>query len=277
MLIKFDKMQSLGNDFVMIDLMQFPEKPCLDKSFFLSISNRNYGVGCDLTVLYKFQNSDIFAEFFNSDGSKAEICGNAARCLGFLMKKCNDVSKCFLRVDKRSYPIQVDGKIRVGMGQPSFDPRDVGLSKLSPDVSQLHSELNLPLDLSIYYASCVSIGNPHLILFCKNIPEEKKIISVGAQLENHTLFENRINVSFAQIISDDEIILSVFERGVGLTQACGSGACATVSVARAQNIISSQNVLVRQMGGSLMIHQDKEGNIFQSGPAFYVFSGEMEI
>jgi diaminopimelate epimerase len=276
MLIKFDKMQSLGNDFVMIDLDQFSQNPFFDGNFFATISNRNYGIGCDLSVLYELRNGTIFTEFFNSNGSEAEICGNASRCLGLLMKKRSGLSKCTLNTVKRSYFIKMGDEIRVGMGRPSFDSEDIGFSK-SGITSSVMDELDLAEDIAIRHAFCVSVGNPHLILFCENIPEEEKVISLGAQLENHSLFKNRINVSFAHVTSAGEIILSVFERGVGLTKACGSGACAAAAVAHTENIVSSRDVLVKQKGGSLMISFDEDGNIFQTGPAFHVFSGEIEI
>jgi diaminopimelate epimerase len=277
MLIKFDKMQSLGNDFVMIDLDQFSKRPLFDDFFFLNISNRNYGVGCDLTVLYKFRHDNIYAEFFNSDGSKAEICGNAARCLGALMKKRNGLSKCTLKTAKKDYPIFEKGAIYVKMGQPSFKLKDIGVSKSIASSSALMDELSLPADIGIYHAACVSIGNPHLVLFCKDLPEEKEIIALGDLLGNHPLFKNRINVSFACVVSESEIVTTVYERGVGLTRACGSGACATAAIAFAHNIVSSTNVLVKQRGGTLAIYRDNEGNIFQSGPALWVFGGEIEI
>jgi diaminopimelate epimerase len=277
MLIKFDKMQSLGNDFIMIDLDQFLEKPLFDSFFFSNISNRNYGVGCDLTVLYKLRHDDVYAEFFNSDGSEAEICGNAARCLGVLMKKRNGLSKCTLKTAKKDYPISGNSTICVKMGQPSFNLKDIGVSKSIANSSALMNELNLPADIGIYHAACISVGNPHLVLFFRDLPEEKNIIALGDLLGNYSLFENRINVSFAHVVSESEIITTVYERGAGLTRACGSGACAVAAVAFAHNMVSSTDILVKQKGGALMISRDNEGNIFQSGPAFWVFSGEIEI
>ncbi|MDR0753182.1 MAG: diaminopimelate epimerase [Holosporaceae bacterium] len=275
--MKFDKMQSLGNDFVMIDLDQFSRRPLFDDFFFSNISNRNYGVGCDLTVLYKLRHDDVYAEFFNSDGSEAEICGNAARCLGALVKKRNGLSKCTLKTTKKDYPISGNGTIYVKMGRPSFKLEDIGVSKSIANLSALMNELNLPTDIGIYHAACISIGNPHLVMFFEDLPEEKDVIALGNLLGNHSLFENRINVSFARVISEGEIIATVYERGAGLTRACGSGACAIAAVAFAHNMVSSTNVLVKQTGGTLIISRDNEGNIFQYGSASWVFSGEIEI
>ncbi|MDR1982939.1 MAG: diaminopimelate epimerase [Holosporaceae bacterium] len=274
--MKFDKMQALGNDFVLINSDQYPEE--FSKDFFINVCDRHCGIGCDLVVLYKLQNDEVFARFFNPDGSETEICGNAARCIGLLMKKRQGLSKCTLKTTKKVYPILIrNEKVCIEMGQPSFNLKDIGI--LQPDVDPLSilEKLELPRDLGIYHVSCVSIGNPHLILFCKNILAREKIISTGALLENHHLFKNKINVSFAYVKSKSEIILSVFERGAGLTLACGSGACASVATAYINGIIERENIFVKQRGGSLMISLDKNVNIFQTGPAVYVFSGEMEI
>jgi diaminopimelate epimerase len=287
MLIKFDKMQALGNDFVMIDESQnhFPSTTELSKNFFINISDRHYGIGCDQVVLYKTdnENNKIFAKFFNPDGSEAEICGNAARCMGVLIKKKEKLSKCILVASKKAYPIQIDKEICVEMGKPSFNPKDIGLVE---DVENYEEELN-QLHLSkygIYKFSCISVGNPHLVLFCKNILDENAMMSLGSTLENHRTFKNKINVSFVYIESKNEIVLTVFERGAKLTQACGSGACASAAVYCANFLADescesrkSKEIFVKQKGGTLLISIDNEGNIFQTGSALYVFSGEIEI
>ncbi|MDR0632249.1 MAG: diaminopimelate epimerase [Holosporaceae bacterium] len=275
MLIEFDKMQGLGNDFIIIDASQFSKKP--DKDFIINLCDRNYGIGCDQLVLYGKQGDKILARFFNPDGSEAEICGNAARCLGLLMQKRCGLSKFTLESAGKSHSIKTNGEIRVGMGQPSFDSEDIGISKVGVDPLSVLEELNLPKNLGIYHASCVSVGNPHLVLFSRDILNEKDIMSVGPSLKSHPLFRNKINVSFACVVSENEIALSVFERGVGLTFACGSGACAVAIVAHVSNVIPATDILINQKGGSLTISLDEEMNIFQTGPAFHVFQGEIEI
>jgi diaminopimelate epimerase len=273
MLIKFDKMQALGNDFVMINSDQFSKK--LPSNFFVALVDRHYGIGCDLVVLYKLQKDEVCARFFNPDGSEVEICGNAARCMGLLMKKYKGLRKCTLKTTQKNYPLEINKEICIGMGQPSFNPKDIGSSDLNPP--SMLEKLELPRDLGVYFAACVSVGNPHLVLFGRNILDAEKIISVGSSLENHQLFQNKINVSFAWVKPKNEIILSVFERGAGLTFACGSGACAAAVIAHTNGFIEEENILVTQRGGSLMISLDKNLNIFQTGPAKHVFSGEIEV
>jgi diaminopimelate epimerase len=268
----FDKMQALGNDFVMIDLNQFAARPPFEKAFFRSICHRNLGVGCDSAVLHqRRENGSLQAEFFNPDGSEAEICGNAARCLGLLMKKRFGTVEFPLEAGGKIYPIRADDEISVGMGRPSFDPDALGLSEPVPDpLSMLRY---LPCDPDVREAACVSVGNPHLILFLGEAPDENKVSTLG-KLSEHPLFANRINVSLAFVKSENEIILSVFERGVGPTLACGSGACAAVAVARAGGFMKSENIRVHQRGGSLTVTIGDDGGIFQTGPAAFVFSGE---
>jgi diaminopimelate epimerase len=275
MSVKFDKMQALGNDFVMIDFNQFsPDSDGSYRKFIPTVCNRNYGIGCDTLVLYKSENDEIFAKFFNPNGTEAEICGNAARCLGLLMKKRNGASQFTLRTKKKIYPILVtDSEICVNMGQPSFNPEEIGF--LGADQTSLRQKLDLPSE--VFHVSCISVGNPHLVLFCEKILDEEKITELGASLENHSLFKNKINVSFAHITHKNEIALTVFERGVGLTLACGSGACATAAAAFVNRIILSKKIFVKQKGGELMVHSDDDLNIFQTGPASYVFSGEIDL
>ncbi|MDR1333928.1 MAG: diaminopimelate epimerase [Holosporaceae bacterium] len=274
MLIKFDKMQALGNDFVMIDAEQLPQnlkKP--PQNFISTICSRNYGIGCDTLVLYWPKDGEIFATFFNPDGSEAEICGNAARCLGLLMKKLFAASNIVLKTHQKSYPIQVDKEISVNMGQPSFDPEKIGID--CDCASSIFEKLNLPGE--IYDAFCISVGNPHLVLFCENTFEKEKIMEIGASLEKHPLFKHRINVSFAHIFDKNKIDLAVFERGAGLTFACGSGACAAAAAAHINHLISSDEILVKQKGGDLKICLDDDGNIFQIGSASHVFWGEIDL
>jgi diaminopimelate epimerase len=263
-------MQALGNDFVMIDVRANE----LCREFIPTICNRNYGIGCDTLVLYKQQDSEIFADFFNPDGSEAEICGNAARCIGLLMKKQNGVLQFTLRTKKKSYPIQVDKDICVNMGEPSFDPEEIGVPENVTSEFML-KKLNLPND--VYHASCISVGNPHLVLFCNNILDEGKMKSLGTRLENNSLFKNKINVSFAHVTEKGEIDLTVFERGAGLTLACGSGACAAAAVAYIDHIILSKKILVKQRGGKLFILIDDNLNISKIGPASHVFYGWIEL
>lgn len=265
MAIKFDKMHALGNDFVLIDLE--PLEPAeLTNEFYKRISDRHFGVGCDTVVTYRYRDGIVFASFINCDGTEAEICGNAARCIGALMKMRHGVSSCVLKTRKQEYTINLaNNLINVDMGVPSFQKDDIGIVG---DLSKLKSQ---------YFNKmfCVSIGNPHLVVFPDEPLSDDEIRMIGAQLESSDTFANRINVSFAYPLSEDRLSLSVFERGVGLTMACGSGACATSYVAYRNGLIPSNRIYVEQKGGALQVTITEDNRVWQAGSATYVFCGEI--
>lgn len=266
MSIKFDKMHALGNDFVLIDLESLG-RAGLTNEFYKRLSDRHLGVGCDTVVIYRYHAGIVFASFFNSDGSEAEICGNAARCIGALIKMRHSLSSCVLKTKKQEYAINLadDNLISVDMGVPSFQKDDIGIVG---DLSKLKSQ---------YFNRmfCVSIGNPHLVVFPDEPLSDDEIKMIGAQLESSDTFANRINVSFAYPLSEDRISLSVFERGVGVTLACGSGACATSYVAYRNGFIPSNRICVEQKGGALQVIITKDNHVWQAGSATYVFCGEI--
>lgn len=269
--IHFDKMHGLGNDFVLIDTPQF-RKPHyhsanFSKDFIRFICNRNIGVGCDTLVIYSVDtiNMIVHANFFNADGSHAEMCGNAARCLGQLMYQKNGWNKCELHVNSRNYAISInEGNISVNMGRPNFD--HLLDNTLSHDFLNMQNEI---MDKTMDIA-CVSIGNPHIVFFSE-IEDKFRIYQ---QLNNRTIFKNGINVSFANVINSSTIELIVFERGVGQTMACGTAACATAYLAYKKHYVDKA-CLVHQNGGDLQILITDDDNIVQSGSATYVFSGEL--
>ena len=239
MMINFHKMQALGNDFVIIENRCSDDvQKLFDKNLLMHLSNRIYGIGCDQLVVFYRENCFIHAYFFNNDGSSAEICGNASRCLGKLMKKHYGISKFSMVAAGKDYDIQVnkDETVSVTMGLPSFKSSKIGLTKETDTPWSLDPKKDLNLDdetlskLKLINAGCVSVGNPHLILFLEEIPTVNDIEKIGAFLSTHELFENDINVSFVKKISEDTIEQCSFERGTGLTLACGSGACATAAL-----------------------------------------------
>ena len=277
MKISFDKMQGLGNDFVLIEESQLSEDLCEKNIKFLC--DRKFGIGCDTLVVYRRKKNEISAKFFNSDGSEAEICVNAARCLALLMKKNFGLLELDLKTKSKTYKTKiVDEKIFVNVGQPSFSHLDLGISDRNIDVDDLLPKLNL-IPSEIFYidrACAISVGNPHLILFVKKSVPQKIKQKIGEKLEKFPLFENRINVSFAKIINELEIQLEVFERGVGFTLACGSGASATAFLAYKFKLIGNK-IRIKQPGGDLEIVIKDDGSIIQKGPANYVFEGKISI
>lgn len=269
----FDKMHGLGNDFVLIKASDvFVE---FTPVFIQNVCHRKFGIGCDTLVLYSFDNADCSLkniEFFNADGSRAEICGNALRCLGLLMYKRHGCKVLSALVGDRKYTINTNmEEISVNMGQPTFNPQAIGIDTDEHiNLNNIGEELSSILGMYVEVA-CVSVGNPHVVIFSPVDDYEK----IGNLLNNRSFFKNGINVSFAKVIDNDNIELQVFERGVGLTLACGSAACATGYLAWKNGLIGDQ-CEVRQPGGSLKIAVEN-GEVIQSGRATYVFSGDIVL
>jgi len=273
--ISFDKMQGLGNDFVFVEESQLLKN--LDEKDIKFLCDRKFGIGCNTLVIYQRKSNEVTARFFNSDGSEAEICVNAFRCLALLMKKNFGLCELELKTKSKTYKTKiVDEKIFVNVGLPSFAHADLGIE--NADVDNLLSNLDLTQNENSYIdrACAISVGNPHLILFLKKSIPQKIKQKIGEKLEKFSLFKNRINVSFAKIINELEIQLEVFERGVGFTLACGSGASATAFSAHKLKLMGNK-IRVKQPGGNLEITIKSDGSIIQKGSANYVFKGEILI
>ncbi len=277
MKISFDKMQGLGNDFVFIEESQLFKN--LNEQEIKFLCDRKFGIGCDTLVIYQRKNSEITTRFFNRDGSEAEICVNASRCLALLMKKKFGLFELNLQTESKIYKTKIaDEKIFVNVGQPSFYHSNLGIENKNINVDNLLNDLNLaPNEISYIDRACaISVGNPHLILFLKKSIPQKLKQKIGEKLEKFSLFKNRINVSFAKITNESEIQLEVFERGVGFTLACGSGASATAFSAYKLKLMGNK-ILVKQPGGSLEITIKPDKSIVQKGSANYVFKGKILI
>ncbi|MDR3155624.1 MAG: diaminopimelate epimerase [Holosporaceae bacterium] len=312
----FDKMQSHGNDFVLLDLRQFCSSYVVSRDIIARISHRIFGIGCDGVVLYKkSQCKDLSSmpltlvdvRFFNADGSMAEICGNALRCLGLLVHIRHGVSQCtaLTRNCKQRHLLTVNDadNITVTGEKPSFSAGDIGLTKSVKNPLQLDVICDLQLiDNALVptvlqdclKVACISVGNPHLVFFLKKLPSTKQAKTIGEQLMANPLFKNGVNVSFAHIIDElttttleknlpipaaPAVIESItYERGVGLTMACGSGASAVAILAQQCRMIQSSLVLVHQRGGSLRIDiNNQDGSYAHTGAAVHVFSGNIDL
>ena len=278
MLINFCKMQSLGNDFVIIDLEQFPSGMPFSADFFRKISDRNFGVGCDLVVLYKivdFRSSSISVkvDFFNPDGSKAEICGNATRCIGLLMHFLKNADNCTMIADEKLFKINTKSKDDISI----YWNNEITINSF--DISRIsESDLRFGTEkINIQQVFQVNVGNPHLILFVDNIPSVEAIKEIGKKIENNPIFPQKTNVGFVKKISTDTIELRVFERGAGLTLACGSGALAASIAAKQEgSFILTNSIFVLQKGGTLKVEFLDNGNYIQIGSADYIFSGTID-
>lgn len=280
MKIQFTKMQGAGNDYVYINAFQYPiERP---EEAAIRLSNRHFGIGSDgLVLIMPSDSCDFRMRMFNADGSEAQMCGNASRCIGkyvyekgltdkrqFTLETLSGVKHLSLTVqDKTVKEIEVD------MGQPVMTPAEIPV--LLPEVDEV---IDYPINISGFplRLNCVSMGNPHAVFFVNDL-SEIDVHGLGRILEEHPIFPERTNVEFAQVLSREEIKMRVWERGSGETMACGTGACATV-VAAIKNGFCNPKVLVHLPGGDLHIRWDQEsGSVLLSGPAEIVFEGEMEL
>ncbi len=252
--MEFIKAQGLGNDFVMLVNPGIPEDNFSNLSRHLA--DRRYGIGCDQVVIAQENNEQIRVRFFNADGSEAESCGNGSRCIAkYLMEK----------KQQDSITIETIG----GILNCQQDADMIKVQMPIPTVKILDGPESLG-HLSTPDAVAVHVGNPHLICFVDDVDLASQY---GAGLENHPGFPLRTNVDFVKVIDSTHLQLKVWERGTGITPACGSGACATVVGAYAHKLVENK-VKVSQEGGDLWVQWD-EKEFFMIGPASIVFTGNL--
>ncbi|MDR1334724.1 MAG: diaminopimelate epimerase [Holosporaceae bacterium] len=310
MIAAFDKMQANGNDFVLLDLQQSHMSSSMrDRDTIMKISDRIFGIGCDTVLLYeKLQDqqspSDMVllkVQFFNADGGATEICGNALRCLGLLMHMHHGISKCVARTKdcEQSHLVEMinSNNITVTEEKSSCSAEDIGFTKPIKDPLRLNVAHDLQLTESISEifhamsscrrAACISVGNPHLVFFLEKLPSLEQAQAIGKQLTTHTLFKNGVNVSFARIIdhtpsasamdsqTPGAIESITYERGAGLTMACGSGASAIALLAQLCGMMQSSTIFVHQMKGTLRVDVNCDGSYSHTGAAAHVFSGSI--
>ena len=267
----FTKMQGVGNDLIVIDQMKVG--PIANPSHFSKkISNRRTGIGAD-QVLYvsKSRACDFSLRFFNADGSEAETCGNGLRCAAIYVfeNKYTTKKELVFETAAGSRKAKIIGKqVQVDMGEPIMKGREIPVN-LSGRV------VNRPLrvDAKEFRITCLSMGNPHCIIFQDNL-ENLDLRRFGPQIEHHSIFPKRANVSFVNVTGKSEVQVRVWERGAGETLACGSAACA-VAVAGVLNGFTERKISVAMRGGKLEIEwHAKDNHITMQGPAETVFTGE---
>jgi len=268
----FRKMQGLGNDFVVFDARQ--RATPMDGAKARAIADRHFGVGCDTLVLIIPGNAEVDASlrFFNADGGEVESCGNATRCVARVLMDERGLSRVKLSSRGGMLVCSDAGKglVTVDVGIPKLEWNEIPL-KEAVDTNQF----SLALEGSVIPAAAVLMGNPHCILFV-NDAAKAPVTQLGPKIEHHPLFPNRINVEFAQIIDRSHIRMRVWERGVGVTMACGTGACATV-VAAARRGLTERKAEVQLDGGVLMIEWREDGHVLMTGPATLSFLGEIDL
>lgn len=276
--MRFSKLHGTGNDFLLAN----PEDESQDwAAISRAMCERHFGVGADgLMLVLPSEKADVRMRLFNADGSEAEVSGNGVRCLvkyaieGGIAKPTNDqltveVAHEVLRADVTMSGEEVSA-VRLSMGAPIFEPKEIPmLAEVEPPV------LDFPIEASgeMLIVNCVSMGNPHAVLFVSQPVEDYPLERLGPVVEYHVAFPQRVNFGVARVEARDRMHVRVWERGVGETLACGTGSCAAMVVARLHDL-AGERVEIVQPGGNLIVEWDGKGEVFLSGPAEFIFEGD---
>lgn len=291
--MKFTKMQGCGNDYVYIN--GFTEKIPQDKKpeIVRKISDRHFGIGGDGAIFINpSKEADFEMEMYNADGSRSEMCGNGIRCVAKFVYDKGLTDQTHISVVSAGQVKNLDltveygkvTKVRVNMGAPVLKPElvpvlpEVAAGQPQQEESIPEKVVNAPLIVNgqEYRMTCVSMGNPHAVIFTDYVAE-LNLEAIGSDFENHACFPRRTNTEFVEVIDRRNVFMRVWERGTGETLACGTGCCAT-AVAGVLNGLTEPEVTVKLLGGELLIEWDQEANlVYMTGPAVTVFEGEIEI
>ncbi|GAX42330.1 diaminopimelate epimerase [Tolypothrix sp. NIES-4075] len=278
MAIEFTKYHGLGNDFILID-NRSSSKPVITPEEAIKLCDRHFGIGADgvIFALPGENNTDYTMRIFNSDGSEPEMCGNGIRCFAGFVADLEGESR-----NKDKYQIHTlagvitpqlmpDGQVKVDMGLPRLLAGEIPTTLAKAD----EKVINIPLQVAgkSWDVTCVSTGNPHCITFVEDvaaIPLE----TIGSQFEHHAAFPQRINTEFVEVVRRDYVKMRVWERGAGITLACGTGACATL-VAGVLTGKCDRTATVELPGGPLLIEWADDQRLYMTGPAQKVFAGKL--
>lgn len=274
--IRFSKMHGAGNDYIYID--GFKGVPQDLNTLAAEVSDRHFGVGADgLVVILPSESCDFRMRMFNADGSEAEMCGNATRCIGKYVYERGLTEKTVFTLETKGGVKELsltvkDGivtEVRVDMGAPILRPDLIPVVSANPEMKINESER---IGDKEYKITAVSMGNPHAVIFVDKITDEL-VLGEGPVLETAAIFPRKANIEFAKILDCKNIEMRVWERGTGETLACGTGSCAT-AVAAVLNSLTDNEVDIHVLGGVLHIDWDKEtGHVFMTGPAEFVCDG----
>ena len=274
MAIRFSKMHSLGNDFVLIDAVrqQFSASP----EEIARIADRRRGIGCDQLLVAERRPTDSTLRFtvYNSDGSESGQCGNGARCFARFLEREGLSGDNPIRIQTSTTTMELglldNGEVRVDMGIPRFDPPSIPFNAEGNDSLHRFETAAGTLDFGV-----LSMGNPHAVTVVSDVADAA-VARVGPEMERHARFPERVNVGFMEIVDRRHIRLRVYERGVGETQACGSGACAAVVSGIRRGLLDSE-VTVSLPGGELAVSWGGEQqSVLLTGDAIHVFDGTLE-
>jgi len=286
--MNFTKMQGAGNDFILVEASNILRDW---SSLAIDMCHRHFGIGADgLLILLPSDRADLGLRIFNPDGSEAEACGNGLRCLakyvidkGLLSGELEGVKEILVETVAGIRKVKIHKalgeltEIQVGMGIPKFEAKDIPVA-IEPDKGNL-------VDIMINYQiivggrelllNFISMGNPHAVYFWQYPVSRFPLSRLGPEVEEHKIFPNRVNFEVARVINREQIEARVWERGVGETLACGSGACAVAVAAQLYGYIDNK-VDIKLPGGILSVEWDRVGEVLLSGPAEKVFTGEWE-
>ena len=289
--MKFTKMHGCGNDYVYVNcLEETVEHPGEVAKF---VSDRHFGIGSDgLILICPSKVADFEMVMYNADGSRGEMCGNGIRCVAKYVYDKGLTDKediTIVSAGKIKYlKLTVEGKtatdrgqvtlVQVNMGSPILAPAEVPVTaEATQETADGPAVVNAPImvDDTEYRMTCVSMGNPHAIVFMDGV-KDLDIEKIGPKFEHHTCFPNRTNTEFVEILDRKNVFMRVWERGTGETLACGTGCCAT-AVACVLNGLTDEEITVKLLGGELHIKWDREENlVYMTGPAKIVFEGEVD-
>ena len=273
----FVKMNGAGNDFVVVNALETPFAPTADQA--RAIADRKTGEGCDqLIALEPSKGADAFMRVWNADGGVVETCGNALRCVGWMLLQSTGKDEVSidtlggLTTARRA----LDGRVKVDMGAPRLDWEQIPLDE-AMDTRGIELQVGPIDDPVLHTPGAVSMGNPHVVFFMDHTPDDGFVRGTGSLIEHHPRFPEGVNVGFAHVLAPDRIRLRVWERGTGLTKACGTGACAAL-VAASRRGLTGRTARVGVDGGELLIEWDEAtGHVFMTGPVEVERTGTLAI
>lgn len=276
--IKFTKMQGAGNDYIYVNTLRHPIADPVRTS--IKWSSCHTGIGSDgLVLIGKSTKADFSMRIFNADGSEAMMCGNASRCIGKYVYDNKLTQKEVITLETLSGIKILKLHTENGLVEEVTVDMDLPLLTNSRQINTPDGKMlakTITVDGKEYKGTFVCMGNPHLVIFIDDI-KNVNLPAIGPKLENHPLFPERTNVEFVEVLPDGSLRMRVWERGSGITMACGTGACAT-AVAAYLNHKAGRKSRVRMDGGDLQVHwNETDGHVYMTGPAVKVFDGEIEI
>jgi diaminopimelate epimerase len=273
--IPFRKMNGLGNDFVVLDAREAPIP--LDPDQARAIADRRTGIGCDqLITLEPSKAADLFMRIRNADGGEVDACGNATRCIADLVMAETGGTRVTVETNAGILDCIRAGehRVTVDIGPPKLEWHEIPIAERM-DTRVIELQIG-PIDAPVLHSpSVVNVGNPHCFFWVNDV-EAHDLSKIGPLLEHHPIFPERANISLAQVTSPTSITLKVWERGAGLTRACGTAACAVV-VAAARRKLTGRKVTVTLPGGDLDIEwRESDGHVLMTGPVAYEFDGVLD-